>query len=472
MQSESLILHISSPSNADSDITRKPESVGELVSNLSERESYDDDESAFCLAMESQAADWNAAITGKFWKTTVLEFIEKLQISWSPDLHINSLLAVAFHARNLTHVSLAGIHTLVEQDLCRVLSFLPDLRTLQLGDLRSTRAAFSSSRELGSFRGTLLALELANSNKNLVSLDLNGMMSLSSPALAGLVIVPPPDNSDPQQPQHPTVSESRTARLTHLGLHSSTSHMDDATLHAVLTNPLSISNITSFAISESHTLSDASFVGIMRALSPTVRVLDLGPGLNLHELAIASIGQLCLGLQSLTCVGMAKCVEVGVFVGAPFEKLETLVLRDMCSMTEVRQLVAPDRNTSGWKRMMDSVVGVDDEFFDALVPEEEPGFTQDMGVQANQADINAELMAVQAGLVLPDANLPVVIGCTALKHLRIEGCPRLAGHAVAKIISALDHTLETAAISASAIDWQSRVKLIGIFPSIKFMETK
>ncbi|KAI9332223.1 hypothetical protein BDR26DRAFT_912418 [Obelidium mucronatum] len=419
--------------------------------------------------------------------------LEALKITWSPDLHVDTLLATVFHARNLTSLSLAGIHTLLEADLCKVLQYVPDLKELKLGDLRSTRAAFSSSRGLGTFHGSLLATELAKWNKKLTSLELFGLVNLNAAALAGLLIVLTPlsisESEGGEEPavlgQTESVPEnlndlneespndevpSRSTRLTHIGLHSSTSHIEDSVLHATLTSPLAVSNITHFAISEAHTLTDASFIDIMRAMSETLKVLEVGPGLNINEVAISSIGHFCTGLQSLTCIGLAKSSDVGHFVGHKFEFLESLTLKDMKGLKEVRDLVIASRKMSMWRQLVEMMTEEDDNldetFVDAVEQAEDidqqglnenHGQGQDMAVQANPENILAETMAAQFGLPIANPDEAVLIGCVKLSQLRLVNCPQLKGKSIIQIVTAMNRTLSKAIVSFSMMDPQSRL---------------
>ncbi|KAJ3004514.1 UNVERIFIED_CONTAM: hypothetical protein HDU68_005042, partial [Siphonaria sp. JEL0065] len=391
--------------------------------------------------------------------------LETLKITWSPDLHIDTLLTIGFHARNLTSLSLAGIHTLLEADLCKILQYLPDLTDLKLGDQRSTRAAFSSSRGLGTFHGTLLATELTMWNKKLVYLDLHGLVNLNAVAFAGLIMVANPVsdsngaigqteslpadlNALPEVPVTDVVP-SRNNRLSRLCLHSCTSHIEDSVLHTTLTSPLAVSNITHFAISEAHTLTDASFIDIMRALAKTVQDLQVGPGLNINELAVSSIGQFCTGLKVLSVSGLAKASDIGHFVGLRWEKLHTLILKDMKGLKEVRNLVIPARKMSSWREIVDSVTNPvqEDEFVDALEPEvdvsEEEQEGQhigglNFGGQANADAIAAETMAAQFGLTIPEPDTSVTVGCVGMKQIQLLGCPQLKGKSVIKIVTAMN----------------------------------
>ncbi|KAJ3296258.1 hypothetical protein HDU79_007154 [Rhizoclosmatium sp. JEL0117] len=441
-----------------------------------------------------------------------LSQLNTLQISWSPDLHIDSLLTVVFHARSIRNLSLAGIHTLLEADLCKVLEYLPDLQALSLGNLKSTRAAFSSSRGLGTFKGSMLATQLAKTNKNITSINLHGLVNLSTEAFAALLFVTSPKQpgtadqveNEPTQLQTqslPNLFEeaqataasaeipstlSRNVRLTHIGLHSSTSHIADAALYTTLTSPLVISNLTHFSLSESHTMTDASFVGIIRAMSEHLRVLEIGPGLNLNEVSVSSVGQLCTNLQSFTCIGLGRCADVGIFVGHRFHALETLILKDMKALTEVRQLVIPPRKMSAWREMVVSVISMETEN-EVLENETETTFEEEdeelefhetepylpsshnMETQADENAIEQEVLAAENGLEIPDPEAPVIIGCIALKRLQLIGCPSLVGNSIAKIVKAVNRTVAKIQISEEMMDDESRIEMIDIFPQVEYI---
>ncbi|KAJ3117240.1 aspartate transaminase aat1 [Physocladia obscura] len=434
----------------------------------------------------------NSATTTTYNKQEIrLQNLKSLKISWSPDLSIESLTVLVRNAPNLESVSLAGIHTLTERDICNIVKALPLLTKLHLGDLRSTRAPFSSSRGVGVFRGSELALTLAEHSTNLTSLELHGLMNLQPIAFAALLTVPQPppppletifseSESESEQPpvqtnQHDNNSNSRRQmRLSHIGLHSSTGNIDTPIFLETLTSPLVISHITSFSISEAHTLTDSSFIIIIQAMSKTLQHLELGPSLNLSDFGVLAIGQFCCAnLVSLTCVGLTKCRDVANFVGHRFGRLETLVLRDMKELRAVRPLVSMARKKSAWRELVETVVtpeqeddvkcnnfeesGTDDdddyEFVDSL----EDFDVVEFGGQVTQEMILNETIAAQTGLVIYEVNEPALIGCVRLRRIEFMGCNSLGDRTVVQIVSAMNRGLKKAVVSFSMVGDEARL---------------
>ncbi|KAJ3348122.1 hypothetical protein HDU83_001549 [Entophlyctis luteolus] len=402
-----------------------------------------------------------------------MEKLTTLEITWSPLLHFDPLLRLVSQSPSLRTVKLAGLNSLSEADLCVILRFLPLLSDFSLGDLRSTRAPFSSTRGVGAYHGELMARTLTEACKHLASLHLHGLTSVRRLAFSGLLSAA-------------VDSASNSSRLTALSLHESTSHIDDTALFATLSSPVLMGTLTFLAISEAHSLTNRTFIAAIRACAHSLRAIEIGPGLKLEDYALTAVPQFCTELVSFTCVGLPKCTDISTFVGYPFQKLETLILRNMPALAEGRELIVPSRKRSAWRILVDSVLAEssDSRMEWHAAPEEDDNetvFTDslydidvpdvfDFGGQVDAATIQMETTAAQAGLVLYGMNEPAIIGCIGLKRLELVNSSSMKPETVVKIVKALSPVLERVVISMSMVGDTERVDLIDSFPGVIYAE--
>ncbi|KAJ3405575.1 aspartate transaminase aat1 [Chytriomyces hyalinus] len=414
--------------------------------------------------------------------------LKSLTIKGSPDLDQANLLAIMKQAINLESLYLAGMRELNESDICTAIAFAPNLVSLQLGDLNATRAPFSSSRGFALFEGSQLATALNRTCKNLESLTLDGLISIDSLGFAALLTVLQPTcdlgGNIPVQTLNEVDEDSaeagpsRNVRLSHLCLHTPSVHVDDVVFRETLASPLAISHLTRLCLSEAHGLNDASFIEIIAAMGPrNLKHLELGPGLNLGDLSLNAVGQFATGLKSLQCIGLPKVRDIGSIVGFPYRDLESLYIKDLRGVSEIRTLIVSPRQSTGWKRMVEIAkeemqnqnVGLAGDFggesFEEEFVEAQEAFAVTVGFQANAENIMAETAAAAAGLTIPDLDEPVVIGCQKIVSIKLIQTS-LSGETVVAIVSAMNQTLKQVTVSTATMDDRSRLAMVEAFPGV------
>ncbi|KAI8613226.1 hypothetical protein BC830DRAFT_1219930 [Chytriomyces sp. MP71] len=410
-----------------------------------------------------------------------LKNLKSLSITYSPDLSMSTLIEFSRQTPNLKVLFLAGINNIDEPSVCTALSALPLLKELRLGDLRATRAAFSSTRGLALFEGELLAAAIAKWCANLTCLSLDGLIRLSPVGFTGLLMALQNDQeTDGEETVVEVNNDEETTHsdhtcLTDLSLHTSAINVDDIVFQTTLSTPVAISHLTRFCVSEIHCLSDATFIQIMAAMGPfSLRHLEVGPGLNLSDIALNSVGQTAMNLKSFKCIGLQNVTDIGSLVGFRFIALETLVLKDMKSVKEVRPLVCGVRRKAGWSRMVELVMEEDQmhekslgQFEEAVGPPQVPDeiFADALetfpGInfahQVNPATIMAEIAAAMFGIAVPLPDEVVEIGCQVIQELEIWNCSSLDGKTIVKLVSSMNQTLSSVSISRDLMDDANRV---------------
>ncbi|KAJ3236963.1 aspartate transaminase aat1 [Chytriomyces hyalinus] len=411
--------------------------------------------------------------------------LKSLTIKSSPNFDQANLLAIMKQAINLESLYLAGMHEMNESDICTAIAFAPNLICLQLGDLKATRAAFSSTRGFALFEGSQLATALNQTCKSLESLTLDGLIGIDSIGFAALLTVLRPtcdsgDNVPVQTLDEVDESEghSRSVRLRHLSLHTPSVHVDDVVFRETLTSPLAISHLTRLCLSEAHGLNDASFIEIIAAIGPRyLKHLELGPGLNLGDLSLNAVGQFATGLKSLQCIGLPKVRDIGSIIGFPYRDLDSLSIKNLMGVSEVRTLHVSPRQSTGWKRMVEIAkeemqnqnVGSAGDIGSAPLEEEfmeaQEAFASTVGFQANAENIMAETAAAAAGLTIPDLDEPVVIGCQKIASIELIQTS-LSGETVVAIVSAMNQTLKQVTVSIAKMDDRNRMAMVEAFPGV------